>query len=148
MINKVGGNAGKDSVNYRISLPAEIIHGLGVEKDNRGVILEWDSENKRLVITKNKGDKTMKNFKTFLSDKVAVTCKHDAELIKFLDLCVEHKITWGGNIPANTHPKFSSLTDVVFVYFKASGVLTYGKRYDYASRGYMITPASWFLLDE
>ena len=53
MINKVGGTAGKDSVNYRISVPADIIHGLGIEKDNRGVILEWDSENKRLTIIKD-----------------------------------------------------------------------------------------------
>lgn len=52
MINKSGGTAGKDSVNYRISLPAEIIHGLGIEKDDRGVVLEWDAENKKLIIKK------------------------------------------------------------------------------------------------
>lgn len=57
MINKAGGNAGKESLNYRISLPAEIIHGLGVDKDSRGVILEWDEQKRRLVITKKKGEK-------------------------------------------------------------------------------------------
>jgi len=52
IFNKAGGNAGKESYGYKISLPAEIIHGLSIEKDNRGVILEWDEENKRLTVTK------------------------------------------------------------------------------------------------
>ena len=52
IFNKAGGNAGKESYSYKISLPANIIHGLGIEKDDRGVILEWDEENKRLTVTK------------------------------------------------------------------------------------------------
>lgn len=44
MINKAGGNSGKETVNYRISLPAEAIRMLGVTKEDRKVILEYDEE--------------------------------------------------------------------------------------------------------
>lgn len=40
MINRTGGNSGKDSVNYRVSLPADMIKALGVTKENRSVTLE------------------------------------------------------------------------------------------------------------
>lgn len=43
MINKAGGNAGKNSVNYRISLPADMMHSLGITKEDREVILEEKS---------------------------------------------------------------------------------------------------------
>jgi len=56
IFNKAGGNAGKESFGYKISLPAEIIHGLGIEKDDRGVILEWDEVNKVLKISKDEGE--------------------------------------------------------------------------------------------
>ena len=42
MINKVGGNAGKGAVNYRISLPAEMVRGIGITPEDRGVIVEFD----------------------------------------------------------------------------------------------------------
>ena len=44
MINKAGGNSGKETVNYRISLPAEAVRMLGVTKENKKVILEYDEE--------------------------------------------------------------------------------------------------------
>lgn len=44
MINKVGGNAGKGAVNYRISLPAEMVREIGITPDDRGVILEFDGK--------------------------------------------------------------------------------------------------------
>nr|DAL17269.1 MAG TPA_asm: Toxin SymE, type I toxin-antitoxin system [Caudoviricetes sp.] len=44
MINKVGGNAGKESVNYKVSLPAEAVRMIGVTKEDRKVILECDEE--------------------------------------------------------------------------------------------------------
>ena len=44
MINKAGGNSGKETVNYRISLPAEAVRMLGVTKEDRKVILEYDEE--------------------------------------------------------------------------------------------------------
>lgn len=39
MINKAGGTAGKKSVNYRISLPAEMVKALGVNETDREVEL-------------------------------------------------------------------------------------------------------------
>ena len=42
MINKVGGNAGKGAVNYRISLPAEMVREIGITPEDRGVIVEFD----------------------------------------------------------------------------------------------------------
>jgi len=53
MINKAGGNAGKNSKVYRISLPAEIIKELGVTQEDRAVVLEWDKNEKCLRIYKN-----------------------------------------------------------------------------------------------
>ena len=44
MINKAGGTAGKESVNYRISLPSEAVRMIGVTNDDRKVILEYDKE--------------------------------------------------------------------------------------------------------
>lgn len=44
MINKAGGNAGKESANYKISLPSEAVRMLGITKEDRKVILEYDEE--------------------------------------------------------------------------------------------------------
>lgn len=44
MINKAGGNAGKESVNYKISLPSEAVRMIGITKEDRKVILEYDEE--------------------------------------------------------------------------------------------------------
>ena len=52
MINKAGGTAGKDSKNYRISLPADMIKKLGITEDDRSVILEF--KNDMIMITKDK----------------------------------------------------------------------------------------------
>lgn len=51
MINKAGGNAGKNSVNYRLSIPADMIHGLGITRDNRSVILNYDEG--KIIIEKS-----------------------------------------------------------------------------------------------
>lgn len=48
MINKVGGNAGKGAVNYRISLPAEMVRGVGVTAEDRAVVLEFDGKTIRI----------------------------------------------------------------------------------------------------
>lgn len=53
MINKVGGNAGKGAVNYRISLPAEMVREIGVTAEDRAVVLEFDG--KTIRISKEKG---------------------------------------------------------------------------------------------
>lgn len=50
MINKAGGTAGKNSVNYRISLPAPWVKKIGINENDRNVILEFDGS--KIVITK------------------------------------------------------------------------------------------------
>lgn len=52
MINRAGGNAGKNSVNYRVSLPAEMVRELGITHDDKSVVLIC--ENKKIIIQKNK----------------------------------------------------------------------------------------------
>lgn len=39
MINNAGGNSGKNTKNYRVSLPADMIHTIGVTEDDRSVVL-------------------------------------------------------------------------------------------------------------
>lgn len=50
MINKAGGTAGKNSVNYRLSLPADMVRAIGVNEDDRSVLLRL--EENRIVIEK------------------------------------------------------------------------------------------------
>lgn len=39
IMGKVGGTAGKNSINYKISLPAEMVKDLGVTQDDRAVLV-------------------------------------------------------------------------------------------------------------
>ena len=39
MIAKAGGTAGKNSKNYKLSLPADMVRELGVTEEDRSVIL-------------------------------------------------------------------------------------------------------------
>lgn len=39
MYNKVGGNASKNAMNCRLSLPMDMVKELGVSQSDRGVIL-------------------------------------------------------------------------------------------------------------
>ena len=41
MINKAGGTAGRNSVNYRISLPAEMIRAIGITEFDRSVNVKF-----------------------------------------------------------------------------------------------------------
>jgi hypothetical protein len=50
MINKAGGTAGKNSVNYRISLPANMVKELGISDEDRSVIVKC--EGKKIIIEK------------------------------------------------------------------------------------------------
>ena len=50
MINKAGGTAGKDSVNYRVSLPAPWIKDMGLNENDRELELEFDGE--KIIIKK------------------------------------------------------------------------------------------------
>lgn len=50
MINKAGGTAGKNSVNYRISLPANMVKEIGISDEDRAVIVKC--EDKKIIIEK------------------------------------------------------------------------------------------------
>lgn len=52
IIAKAGGTAGKNSVNYKISLPAEMVRELGVTPENKGVIVSYDDG--KIIIEKKK----------------------------------------------------------------------------------------------
>lgn len=52
IINKAGGKSSKNTVNYKVSLPAHMIKDLGVTKEDRSVILTY--ENGSIVIKKDK----------------------------------------------------------------------------------------------
>ena len=50
IIAKAGGTAGSGYVNYKISLPAEMVKALGVTPDDRSVLVEMEGE--KIVIKK------------------------------------------------------------------------------------------------
>lgn len=50
MINKAGGNAGKESKVYRISVPAGMVNALGVTPEDRSVVMKM--ENGKIIIEK------------------------------------------------------------------------------------------------
>ncbi len=52
IIAKAGGTAGKNSVNYKISLPAEMVKELGVTPEDKSVIVSF--ENGKIIIEKKK----------------------------------------------------------------------------------------------
>ena len=60
MINKAGGTSGKNTKNYRISIPVGMIKALGVTEEDRSVVLE----EKDGVITIKKEKKYMKQIET------------------------------------------------------------------------------------
>lgn len=52
MINKAGGTASKNAVNYRLSIPADMIREIGVTESDRSVIMKC--EGKKIIIEKSK----------------------------------------------------------------------------------------------
>lgn len=50
MFQKAGGNAGKTSVGYKLSLPAEMVRTLGVTAEDRQVTLR--EEDGKIIIEK------------------------------------------------------------------------------------------------
>lgn len=48
---KAGGNAGRNSYSYKISLPADAIEALGVTPDNRSVLMRI--QDGKVVLEKN-----------------------------------------------------------------------------------------------
>lgn len=51
MFAKAGGTAGKNSKNYKISLPADMVRELGVTEEDRSVILTC--EDRKVIIEKD-----------------------------------------------------------------------------------------------
>ena len=41
IMGKAGGTAGKNSVNYKISLPAEVVKELGVTQEDKSVTVDF-----------------------------------------------------------------------------------------------------------
>ena len=59
MINKADDTAGKESLNYRVSLPAPWIEKMGLSKENRKLILTFDGT--KIIIEKvNKNESNSK----------------------------------------------------------------------------------------
>lgn len=54
IIAKAGGTAGKNSVNYKISLPAEMVKDLGITPEDKSVIVSF--EDGKIIIEKKKND--------------------------------------------------------------------------------------------
>lgn len=52
IIQKAGGTAGKNSKNYRISLPADMVRELGVTEEDRSVTLTC--EDGKVIIKKER----------------------------------------------------------------------------------------------
>lgn len=50
MINKAGGNSGKNTVNYRVSLPADMVKALGITPEDKSVTLTL--EDGKIIIEK------------------------------------------------------------------------------------------------
>lgn len=48
-INKKGGTAGKDSIGYRVILPNAWMQKMGVDEENREVILSFDGEEIKIM---------------------------------------------------------------------------------------------------
>ena len=53
MINKAGGNSGKNTVNYRVSLPADMVKALGITPEDKSVTLTLEDGK---IITEKKVD--------------------------------------------------------------------------------------------
>ena len=52
IIAKAGGTAGKNSVNYKISLPADMVKEMGVTPDDKCVMVSY--EDGKIIIEKKK----------------------------------------------------------------------------------------------
>ncbi len=52
IMGKAGGTAGRNSVNYKISLPAEMVKEMGVTKEDKGVVVSFVKG--KIVIEKKK----------------------------------------------------------------------------------------------
>lgn len=52
MINKAGGNAGQNSLNYKMSIPSAWANKLGITENSRNVLVTFDG--KKIMIQRPK----------------------------------------------------------------------------------------------
>ncbi len=52
IIARAGGTAGKNSVNYKISLPADMVKAIGITPEDKSVIVSF--QDGKIIIEKNK----------------------------------------------------------------------------------------------
>lgn len=65
IMGKAGGTAGKNSVNYKISLPAEMVKELGVTQEDKSVLLDLFCGG--IIIIKNAEKQEPRSVYEFLS---------------------------------------------------------------------------------
>lgn len=52
IIGKAGGTAGKQSVNYKVSLPAPWMDKMGIKREDRSVFIEFNEKENSIIIKK------------------------------------------------------------------------------------------------
>lgn len=52
IINKAGGNASKNSVNYKISIPTKWVKDMEISENERMIELEYKEESKEIILKK------------------------------------------------------------------------------------------------
>ncbi len=75
IVGNAGGNTGKSSNNYKISLPNQWINKLGISKDNREVNISFDGE--KIMISKKE------SLDEFMSRKQVL--KHSLKIFEFME---------------------------------------------------------------
>lgn len=75
IVGNAGGNTGKSSNNYKISIPNQWINEMGISKDNREVSISFDGE--KIMISKKE------TFDEFISRKKVL--KHSLKIFEFIE---------------------------------------------------------------
>ncbi len=75
IVGNAGGNTGKSSNNYKISIPNRWINEMGISKDNREVSISFDGE--KIMISKKE------TFDEFISRKKVL--KHSLKIFEFIE---------------------------------------------------------------
>lgn len=52
IVNKAGGSAGKESLNYKMTIPSAWAKELGITKEDRALTVSYDKEKKEINIKK------------------------------------------------------------------------------------------------
>lgn len=52
IVGKAGGTAGKESLNYKVTIPSKWAVELGITKEDRELKVSFDEKNKKIIIKK------------------------------------------------------------------------------------------------